>query len=75
MGPGTDVAPHCSPLDDGRCKGSVSAGEEDYHFNEELDNSSQAKAGKPPRNVAVMRHCISQATLADICGLVSKPKL
>ncbi|KAM7523953.1 hypothetical protein LguiA_013855 [Lonicera macranthoides] len=71
MGPGTVVAPHCNPLDDGRCKGSVSAGEEDDHVNEELDNPSQAKAGKPPRNLAVMRHSISQATLAGIYGLES----
>ncbi|KAK2975683.1 hypothetical protein RJ640_027786, partial [Escallonia rubra] len=42
---------------------------------EELDNLSQAKAGKPPRQLPLMRHCISQATLAGSSDLESPTEI
>ncbi|XP_052195091.1 probable protein phosphatase 2C 47 [Diospyros lotus] len=53
---GTEPSPHCSELD-----GSA-MGDEDPGTS---GNSGQAKAGKPPRNLSIIRHSMSQAMLAD----------
>ncbi|KAL6993350.1 protein-serine,threonine phosphatase [Sarracenia purpurea var. burkii] len=56
MVPGTETSPNCILLED------VSSMEDEDP--ETSDNSSQAKSGKPPRNLSVMRHSMSQAMLA-----------
>uniref|UniRef100_A0A5B7A363 Uncharacterized protein n=1 Tax=Davidia involucrata TaxID=16924 RepID=A0A5B7A363_DAVIN len=61
MAPGTDG---------GCCKESISAMEDENHH-EKSDNSSQAMAAKPPRNLSVMRHSISHAMLAGTTELES----
>ncbi|XP_028109088.1 probable protein phosphatase 2C 47 isoform X2 [Camellia sinensis] len=71
MAPATDTPPHCTELDGGFCKeNNVSAMEDEDP--ETSDNSSQAKAGKPPapRNLSVMRHSMSQAILAGTADVV-----
>ncbi|KAF5960678.1 hypothetical protein HYC85_001887 [Camellia sinensis] len=73
MAPATDTPPHCTELDGGFCKeNNVSAMEDEDP--ETSDNSSQAKAGKPPapRNLSVMRHSMSQAILAGTADVKSK---
>ncbi|CAL5326585.1 unnamed protein product [Camellia sinensis] len=72
MAPATDTPPHCTELDGGFCKeNNVSAMEDEDP--ETSDNSSQAKAGKPPapRNLSVMRHSMSQAILAGTADVGS----
>ncbi|KAL3527310.1 hypothetical protein ACH5RR_011966 [Cinchona calisaya] len=62
MAPGTGLPPGISE------NNNISANES--HVVEELDDEqSLAKAGKPPRNLPVMRHCISQAILAGTSAL------
>lgn len=63
MGPGTDVWPQCTSLDNGYSKECAPTMEEDEEP-EDSDNINQPKASKPPRNLQPMRHCISQAMLA-----------
>ncbi|KAI3781324.1 hypothetical protein L2E82_11335 [Cichorium intybus] len=63
MGPGTDVLPQCTSLDNGYSKECVPSMEEDDDL-EDSDNINQSKASKPPRNYQPVRHCISQAMLA-----------
>ncbi|KAL4572623.1 hypothetical protein LXL04_019403 [Taraxacum kok-saghyz] len=63
MGPGTDVLPQCTSLENGYSKECVPPMEEDDEP-EDSDNINQPKAAKPPRNYQPMRHCISQAMLA-----------
>ncbi|XP_023770373.1 probable protein phosphatase 2C 47 [Lactuca sativa] len=66
MGPGTDVLPQCTSLENGYSKECVPVNsmEDDDDEAEDSDNINQSKAAKPPRNYQPMRHCISQAMLA-----------
>lgn len=71
MGPETDVWPHCTSLDhrySGECMPAMIEDEDP----EDLDNVSQAKFNKPPRNgPPPVRHSISEALLVDTSNLVS----
>ncbi|XP_057500447.1 probable protein phosphatase 2C 47 [Actinidia eriantha] len=69
MAPGTDTSPYCTVLDGGDCKENVSAMEDEDR--EASENSGQAKTGKPPRNISVMRHSMSQAMLSGTAELES----
>eukprot|EP00257_Ricinus_communis_P017840 XP_015576374.1 probable protein phosphatase 2C 47 isoform X2 [Ricinus communis] len=65
MAPGTDVSPQTQGWDGG-C--SVSKGRLPVMEDENDDNSenlSQSKTGKPPRNLSCMRHCSSTAFFID----------
>ncbi|KAH7837796.1 hypothetical protein Vadar_018071 [Vaccinium darrowii] len=69
MAPGTDMTPDCTVLHGGCSKEEVGLVEdEDPELSE---NSSQAKAGKPPRNLSVMRHSMSQRMLVGTTDLES----
>lgn len=73
MGPGTDVWPHCTSLDNNNknsieCMPSMIEDEDP----DDLDNVNQAKITKPPRNgPPPVRHSISEALLVDTSNLVS----
>lgn len=71
MSPGTDFFPNFTIGDDGvagACK-NVPAMEDE--ISETVDNSNQGKNGKPPRNLSVMRNCVSAARLAAMADMVS----
>ncbi|XP_057501421.1 probable protein phosphatase 2C 47 isoform X2 [Actinidia eriantha] len=68
MAPGTDTLPYCTVLDGVICKENVSAMEDENP--EASENSGQAKTGKPPRNISMMRHSMSQAMLPGTAELV-----
>ena len=68
MAPGTGHG----ELDNGFREKNASVTENESHKEEELDDQSLAKAGKPPRNLPVIRHSISQAILAGTPALVSR---
>ena len=71
MGPGTEVSPQTILAERGGCcKGNVGAAMEDVN-NETLDHPNQSSIGKPPRNLSVMRHCISSARLIGAADWVS----
>lgn len=70
MAPGTDMTPDCTVLHGGCSKEEVGLVEDEDP--ESSENSSQAKAGKPPRNLSVMRHSMSQRMLVGTTDLVSK---
>lgn len=73
MAPGSDSSPVCGvEFENGVFKDnkSIPIIEEENH--EEYDNSNQAKPGRPPRNLPVMRHCNSQAILERTSKLVGK---
>lgn len=71
MAPGTGTSPYNGGLLDNKLnKSNASVMENENH--EELDDLSQAKAGKPPRNNPAMRHSISQALLPGTLKLVSR---
>lgn len=61
MAPGTSMLPCNGEVENGFCKGNMSAIEENKEISDDLN---QPNAGKPPRNNPGMRHCISQASLA-----------
>ncbi|CDP01778.1 unnamed protein product [Coffea canephora] len=65
MAPGTGHG----ELDNGFREKNASVTENESHKEEELDDQSLAKAGKPPRNLPVIRHSISQAILAGTPAL------
>jgi protein phosphatase 2C family protein 2/3 len=63
MAPGTNASLQIERLDGGcgsPSKGSASATED-----ENLDNLNQLSAGKPPRNIKIVRHCSSSAFFTD----------
>ncbi|XP_071706835.1 probable protein phosphatase 2C 47 [Rutidosis leptorrhynchoides] len=69
MGPETDVWPHCTSLDHTYSRECMPAMIEDEDP-EDLDNMSQPKFNKPPRNgPPPVRHCISEALLVDTSNL------
>ena len=70
MVPGTDTSPYFTALDGGVCKENVFSMEDEDR--EASENSGQAKIGKPPRNISVMRHSMSQAMLPGTAELVSE---
>ncbi|KAM3285605.1 putative protein phosphatase 2C 47 [Capsicum baccatum] len=71
MAPGTNMSPPCNgEIENGFCKGNMSAIEENQDVSDSL---SQPNAGKPPRNHAGMRHCISQASLEAATALEPNP--
>ncbi|PHU26822.1 putative protein phosphatase 2C 47 [Capsicum chinense] len=71
MAPGTNMSPPCyGEIENGFCKGNMSAIEENQDVSDSL---SQPNAGKPPRNHAGMRHCISQASLEAATALEPNP--
>ncbi|CAI9110465.1 OLC1v1010494C1 [Oldenlandia corymbosa var. corymbosa] len=63
MAPGTSGAPHHGELNDGFSKDKASINENEVH-EPDMDDQNMAKLGKPPRNLPLMRHCISHAMLA-----------
>lgn len=68
MAQGTDnTPPYYNELDGGCGEEKVGPVED-----EDPESSSLAKAGKPPRNLSVMRHSMSQATLVGTTDLVSE---
>ncbi|XP_075106124.1 putative protein phosphatase 2C 47 isoform X2 [Nicotiana tabacum] len=67
MAPGTSMLPCNGEIENGFCKGNMSAIEENKEISDDLN---QPNAGKPPRNNPGMRHCISQASLAATSALV-----
>ncbi|CAA2972425.1 probable phosphatase 2C 47 [Olea europaea subsp. europaea] len=72
MAPGSDTSPACGvEFENGVFKDnkSIPIIEEENH--DEYDNSNQAKPGRPPRNLPVMRHCNSQAILERTSKLSS----
>lgn len=70
MTPGTGLSPDHGALDIGISEKNASVTENESH-EQELDDQNLAKSGKPPRNLPVMRHCISQEILAGTSALVS----
>lgn len=62
LAPGTEMMQHSSEIERGLCKedGLCCGGDGDV---DSPDCSTHAKAGKPPRNLSVMRHSISHALL------------
>lgn len=62
------MSPCNGEIENGFCKGNMSAIEENQEVS---DGLSQPNAGKPPRNHPGMRHCISQANLGATSALVS----
>ncbi|KAL2522028.1 putative protein phosphatase 2C 47 [Forsythia ovata] len=70
MAPGTDTSPGCGDdLENGVSKENKNVPFIEEEDHEEYDNSNQAKPGRPPRNLPVMRHCNSQAILAGTSKL------
>nr|XP_016511013.1 PREDICTED: probable protein phosphatase 2C 47 [Nicotiana tabacum] len=69
MAPGTSMLPCNGEIENGFCKGNMSAIEENKEISDDLN---QPNAGKPPRNNPGMRHCISQASLAATSALEPK---
>ncbi|XP_058180593.1 probable protein phosphatase 2C 47 isoform X2 [Rhododendron vialii] len=70
MAPGTDNTPPYCTESDGGC-GEEKVGPVEDEDPESSDNSNQAKAGKPPRNLSVMRHSMSQAMLESTVGVIA----
>lgn len=64
-GSGTDCSPQITRLDGGCYKGSGVSAMEDQ-VADTSENLNQMSAGKPPRNLSVMRHCTSSALLAEL---------
>ncbi|XP_050230435.1 probable protein phosphatase 2C 47 [Mercurialis annua] len=64
MAPGTDVSPQTQGWGDVTTKESLPVMEDD-NDDQNTDNLSQSKTGKPPRNLSCMRHCSSSAILSD----------
>lgn len=60
------MSPCNGEIENGFCKGNMSAIEENQEVS---DGLSQPNAGKPPRNHPGMRHCISQANLGATSAL------
>lgn len=71
MGPGTDVWPHCTSLDNRHSRECMPAMIEDEDP-EDFDHLSETKFAKPPRNGPPVRHSLSEALLVDTSNLVSK---
>ncbi|KVI08710.1 Protein phosphatase 2C [Cynara cardunculus var. scolymus] len=69
MGPGTDVWPHCTSLDNGYSRECMPAMIEDEEPDDDLDNVTQPNYAKPPRNGPPVRHSISEALLVDTSNL------
>lgn len=69
MAAGTDLSSPFALLDVGYSKTNVSAMEDENSNNS--DNSKQFSNGKPPRHLAVMRHCVSSARLLAASDFVS----
>ncbi|KAL8472524.1 hypothetical protein ACS0TY_029024 [Phlomoides rotata] len=61
MGPGTDAIAFQGNLENGFCREHEKVPNSENKTHEDCDDSAQAKAARPP----LMRHCSSQATLAD----------
>ncbi|CAH1437112.1 unnamed protein product [Lactuca virosa] len=70
MGPGTDVWPHCTSLDNRHSRECMPAMIEDEDP-EDFDHLSETKFAKPPRNGPPVRHSLSEALLVDTSNLKS----
>ncbi|XP_024958901.1 probable protein phosphatase 2C 47 isoform X2 [Cynara cardunculus var. scolymus] len=75
MGPGTDVWPHCTSLDNGYSRECMPAMIEDEEPDDDLDNVTQPNYAKPPRNGPPVRHSISEALLVDTSNLKLQDKI
>lgn len=71
MAAATSGAPHHAELNDAFTTDKTSIKENEIREGE-MDDQSMAKSGKPPRNLPLMRHCISQAMLKGTSVLVSR---
>lgn len=71
MSPGTDFLTNFTIGDDGVAGGCKNVPAMEDENSETVDNSNQAKNGKPPRNLSVMRNCVSAARLAAMAEMVS----
>ncbi|CAK9180328.1 unnamed protein product [Ilex paraguariensis] len=67
MAAGTDFSPPFRILEGGYTKNYVASMED--KISENPDNLKQITNGRPPQQLAVVRHCISSATLADATDL------
>ncbi|MQL96492.1 hypothetical protein Taro_029170 [Colocasia esculenta] len=69
MAAGMDFSPTFPTVLDGRYAGKEDGSCSEGGCADALDGSNQAKTGKPPRNLSVMRHCMSTARLMASAGL------
>lgn len=72
MSPGTDFLTNFTIGDDGVAGGCKNVPAMEDENSETVDNSNQAKNGKPPRNLSVMRNCVSAARLAAMAEMESE---
>ncbi|CAK9178301.1 unnamed protein product [Ilex paraguariensis] len=65
MAAGTDFSPPFRNLEGGYKRNNVALMDDEDELSENSNNSKQMTKGRPPRDIAVVRRCISSATLTD----------